>query len=593
MAWLVSGALLIAFASYVALPFGLASYLPLFAARYGLHLDVGRVRVDPFRSGLEFSGVRMATSGDSSVEWSHVETRIDLAQLLSGRLVLDDIRLSEATLHAGGLGVMGAAAGMLAEAPAGLPGEVSVGELVIDGVEFATVSEAFGRPVAIEWLRLSSLDEVFRPEGTEVEADISIGKGRSRLRGRLDFDETGWILDAGVDANDVPLDGFPALLGAEGSWRGTLGGTGSVRLVHAPANRAFSVATAGRWVVDGLELGLARLALSGARAEWDGAASMTFSGDGVDALGIDGEVGLRELRADVADMLAIEAADLTLRIVELDGWVFDGKSTVHAANASTDRAHFRATNGFGVDVPGRRADAVERNGGTPAAERDAAPSGPGDTRSSLRVRIREAGTADSGAVVRVVDRTTEPDFAARVEVTSATLRGFDHSAVGVPARFSVEADADVFTALQAGGVLVPTSTGADFDLDATIHGLSLRELSPYSRLHLGQPIEDGQADVTLHATIRTSDLEGVADFTMRDIVLGKSEPPAGSPGRRAEHPSALGTALDSLEDEQGRIELKVPLRGRLDAPGFDFDALVALALANTVLETAEASPEAE
>lgn len=591
MAWLVSGALLIAFASYVALPIGLASYLPLFAARYGLHLDVERVRVDPFRSGLEFSGVRMAAPGDSSIEWSHVETRIDLAQLLSGRLVLDDFRLSGATLRAGGAGVE--AAGVLAEAPAGLPGEVSVGELVIDGVEFATVSEALGRPVAVEWLRLSSLDEVFRPEGTEVEADISIGKGRSRLRGRLNFDETGWILDAGVDANDVPLDGFPALLGAEGSWRGTLDGTGPVRLVYAPVDRAFSVATAGRWVADGLELGLARVALSGVRAEWDGAASMTFSGDGVDALSVDGEAGFRGFRADVADVLAIEAAELTLRIIELDGLILDGGSTVHAAGALADRTYFRAAEDFGVDVPGLRADAVEWNDGTPAVERDAAPPGPGDTRSSFRVRIREASTADSGTVVRIVDRTTEPDFAARVDVTSATLRGFDPAAAGVPARFSVEAAADVFTVLQAGGVLVPTSTGADFDLDATIHGLSLRELSPYSRLHLGQPIEDGQADVTLQATIRASDLEGVADFTMRDVVLGKSELPAGSSGRRAENPSALGAALDSLEDEQGRIELKVPLRGRLDAPGFDFDALVALTLADTVLETAEALPKAE
>lgn len=587
MAWLASGALFIAFASYVALPFGLASYLPLFAARYGLQLDVGRVRVEPFRSRLEFSGARMATSGGSSIEWSHVETRVDLAQLLSGRLVLDALRLSEATLRTGGAGVE--AAGVLAELPAGLPGEVSVGELVIDGVEVATVSEALGLPVAIERLRLSSFDEVFRPEGTEVEADVSIGKGRSRLRGRLNLDETSWILDAGVDANDVPLDGFPVLLGAGGAWRGTLDGTGPVRLVYTPANRAFSVATAGRWVVDAPELGLARIALSGARAEWDGAASMRFSGDGVDALSVDGEVGFRGFRVDAADVLAIEAEELTLRIIELDGLILDGGSTVPAASAFADRTHFRATEDFGVDVAGRRADAVGWNGGTPAAERGGASFGPGDAEPSFRVRIREAGTADSGAVVRIVDRTTEPDFATRVEVTSATLRGFDHAAVGVPARFSVEAAADVFTALQAGGVLVPTSTGADIDLDATIHGLSLRELSPYSRLHLGRSIEDGQADVTLHATIRASDLEGVADFTMRDVVLGKS----GSPGRRVEHPSVLDAALDSLEDEQGRIELKVPLRGKLDAPGFDFDALAALALANTVLETAEALPEAE
>ena len=1138
--WLVSGALFIAFASYVALPFGLASYIPRLAAQYGMRIDVDRVRVEPFRSRLRLSGVRLATSGDSSIEWSHVEARVDLAQLLSGRLALDDFRLSEATLRTDGPGVD--APGVLPAAPAGLPEEVSVGELVIDGVELATVSEALGRPVTIDWLRLSSLDEVFRPEGAEVEADVSLGKGRSRLRGRLDFDESGWILDAEVEANDVLLDGFPALLGVDGSWRGELDGAGPVRFVYAPGTGAFSATTSGRWAIDGPEFGLAQVAISGARVHWDGAAFMTFSGDAMDALGVDGEIGLRELRAGIVDVLEVEAAELVLRVdasqapeirlsveghtplarfngkggafeavgaeatnlvtqvaltfadgvgveidrlksgalavklpadrsidaerieiervivesaegfvsaaagkvervdwrgftgprstgtatglairrmerraddglrlalasaetvedrngdsvlrlrdvaldsttlspagtvavggaqvsdawlagetstlilerlsldgveqdaggavgiasgrahvvdyahpgrwtmvgsglrlaggtvsdrvweaksilldeadvetgdagyalgelalidargegevgsarlarlgtlelglgasrvvvedlsadspawregagdaqaieaasitldtaarrrwrssgwrltgvatatsgrasadtasfedlvlnmaddatagaqrVELDGLIFDGESTVRTAGAFAGRTYFRAAVGAGVDVTGLRADAVEWNGETLAVERGAAPLmsiaaapvhasfdtvafssarlgaggirrlgnatsasgrgkvdlalewsagasalggyqapasgepmfdfietraveivgegngarlradrvaarggrvaasgetlfetaevdgitldggtrgqagtsaralraspltiresaleigalslsgvesaiglgengdwelpalpiGPGDAQSSFNVRIREADTADSDSVIRLFDRTTEPDFTASIDVTSATLRGLDHEAIGVPARFSVEAAADVFTALQAGGVLVPTLTGVDFDLNATIHGLSLRDLSPYSRLHLGRSVEEGQADVTLDATIRTSDLEGVADFTVSELALGESESPAGSPGADPVEAPAFDAALDLLEDERGRIELKVPLRGKLDAPGFDFDGLVIRALASVALETAGAAPKAE
>ena len=918
VAWLVSGSLLIAFASYVALPFGLASYIPRLAAQYGLRLDVDRVRVEPFRSRLGLSGARLATSGDSWIEWSSVEARVDLAQLLSGRLVLDDFRSSEATLRTGDLGVD--AAGALPAAPTGLPEEMSVGELVIDGVELATVSEALGRPAAIDRLRLSSLNEVFRPEGAEVEADVSLGEGRSRLRGRLNFDEAGWTLDAEVGANDVLLDGVPALLGVGGSWRGKLDGAGPVRLVYAPANGAFSATASGRWRIDGPGLGLAQVAVSGARAHWDGAAFMTFSGGAVDALGIDGEMGLRELRAGIADMLEVEAAELTLQVdasrapearlsvegripvarfngrggafealgaeatnlvsqvaltfadgvgveidrlksgalavklpagrsidaerielervivesaagfvsaaagtveridwrgftgprstgtatglatrrverrgndglrlalasaetvedrngdsvlrlrdVALDGLIFDGESTVRTAGAFVERTYFRAAVGAGVDVTGLRADAVEWNGETLSAERGAAPLmsiaaapvhasfdtvafssarlgaggirqlgnatsasgrgkvdlalewsagasalggyhapdagasmldfietrdveivgegngarlradrvaargariaasgetlfanaeadgitldggargragasaralrasplairesaleigalslsgvesaiglsengdwelpalpiGPGDAQSAFRVRIREAGTADSDSVIHVIDRTTEPDFAASIDVTSAALRGLGHEAIGVPARFSLEASADVFTALQAGGVLVPTPTGTDLDLNATIHGLSLRALSPYSRLHLGRSVEDGQADVTLDATIRASDLESAADFTMSRVVLGESESPAGSPGAGPVEASAFDTALDLLEDERGRVALEVPLRGKLDAPGFDFDGLVARALAGAALEAARSLPKAE
>ena len=1140
MTWLVSGTLLIAFASYVVLPVGLAWYIPQIAPQYGIRVDVGRVRVEPFASMLGFSGVRVATSGDSSIEWSNIESRVDLAELLSGRLVLDSFHLSDATFHAGDPGV--GAAGVLSQVPAALPDGVSVGELVIDGVELATMSEALGRPVAIDSLRISSLDKVFRPEGAEVEADFTIGKGRSRLQGRLNLDDTGWILNAAeIVANDVPLDGLPALLGADGSWRGRLVGAGPLRLVYSPVNGAFSATTGGRWAIEGLEFGAARVAISGARADWDGAAFLMFSGDAVDALSVDGEVALRELRIDVVDVVEIEASELVLQVdasqapetrlsvesniplvrfigkggafeavdaeatnvvfqgaltitddvglevdwlksralavklpadrsvdidqielgrvvvdagtnvvsaatgtaarvdwrgftgprstgtatriavegverhgngefqlaramtdaiedrngdsvlrlrdvaldsatispagtlaidgarildvwlasetstlilerlslggvkrdeagamsvasgrahvvdhthtgtravvgkevevaggivsgraweaksiqlgvldietgdasytlrelaladamgegeranassarlgslelglvghrlvaeglsadapawlagagnaeaieavsiafdteqrhrwrtggwrligveravsgrasaeqasvetlvlnaaddsttgaqgVEFDALVLENESAMHAASAFAERTYFRARDGSGIDVAGLRAHDVDWNGETLVAERGAAPlmsiaaapvrasfdtlaftsarlgargvrelgsltstsgrgnvervlewsagastlngyhapasggtmldfvetrdieliddanethlradrmavrearidasgetafanaevegitlvsarggasasahalraspltirdsalaigalslsglesaiglseSGDwdlpalpvvaGDTRSSFRVRIGEASTAERGSVIRVVDRTTEPEFSDSIDIASAALRGFDSGAVGVPARFSVDAAAGIFTSLHADGVLTPTLTGTELDLNATIHGLSLHELSPYARLHLGHSVEGGLADVTLDATIRTSDLEGVADFTLSEVVLGEAEPPAGSAGLGVEGATALGAALNSLEDEQGRIELRVPLRGKLDAPDLDLDGLVARAFARAALEAAEASPKAE
>ena len=1138
--WLVSGTLLIAFASYVALPVGLAWYIPQIGAQYGIRLHVGRVRVEPFMSTLGFSGVRVATSGDSSIEWANIESRVDLAALLSGRLVFDSFHLSDATLHAGDAGMD--VTGVLPEVPAALHEDVSVGELVIGGVELATMSEALGGPVAIDSLRISSLDEVFRPEGTEVEADFTIGEGRATLQGRLDLDDAGWILNAAeVVANNVPLDGLSALFGADGSWRGRLDGTGPVRLVYSPVNGAFSATTGGRWAIEGLELEVAPVAISGARADWNGVVFLTFSGDAVDALGVDGEVALRELRMDVADVLEIEAPELMARVdasqapetrlmvaghvpearfdgkggafeavgaeatnlvsqvaltfghdigvevdrlkssrlavklpadrsidveqlelervvvesgtnvisaaagtaervdwhgltepgstgtasrlamhrierhgngefrlalastetvrdrsddsvlrlrdvalestrfspagtvavggarisdtwlandtgtlvleqlsldaverdesgvvsfasgraavldhtqtgmwsmvgarfelagvtmgdraweakyvlldeadigtgdasyalrglalvdaageggrgnarlarlgrlehgfggnrvvvedlsadspawhegagdaqaieavsitvdtldlqrwqsngwrltgieraasgrtsadtaslknlvlsaaddstvgaqrIELDGLVFDGESAVRATSAFVERTHLRAGDGSGINVTGLRADAVEWNGEALAVERGAAPLmsiaappghasfdtvaftsglfgaggvrklgtvtaasgrgkvergfewsaegsalagyrappfgettfdfvetrnveivdddaearfradhaqargtridtsgatmfanaevegitldgtrgaantsvralraspltiresameigalslsgiesaiglnesgdwelpplpiGTGEAPPAFRVRIQEASTADPGSVIRIVDRTTEPDFTARVDIASAALREFDSEAIGVPARFSIEAAGGVFTALEAAGVLTPGPTGTDLDLNATIQGLSLRELSPYSRLHLGQSVEGGRADVTLDATIRTSDLEGVADFTLSDVVLRSSGSPAGSSGLGAMGTSTFDVALDSLKDEQGRIELEVPLRGKLDAPDFDFDGLVIRALANTALETAEALPKAE
>ena len=730
--WLVWGALLAAFASYVALPLGLTWYVPRLAAQHGIRLDVERVRVEPFESRLRLHGIRIAAAGGPPAEWSSAEARVDLAELLSGRLVLDGIRLGGAKLPAGV--PWPEAAGLLPGAPAALPEQVSIGELVIEEVALVSISETLGRPVTIDRLRISSLDDVFRPEGAEVRAEASIGEGRSSLRGRLGFDATDWSLDAEVGANDVPLDGLPALPGAGGSWRGKLHGAGPVRLVHAPDNGAFSATIGGRWAVDGPELALAGALISGARADWDGAAFITFSGDALDALGVDAETGLRGVRVDVGDVLEVETPELVLRIeasqapgarlsvegrspavrasgrggafeaieaeatnlvsrvaltlageagIEIDrltsdalsaklpdgrtidterivlarGAVESGMTTFDSvearevdvagdANEGRLRADRLAARGARIDPSGAMVfataeaegitlDGARGRAGTsahalragPLAVREsgvevgalrlsgldstigldedggwelpALPAGAGGARSSSRVRIEEASIAGPGSIIRIIDRTTEPDFTARFDVSNAVLRGFDSAASGVPARFSVEATWDVFTALQAGGVLVPTPAGADLDLGATVRGLSLRALSPYPRLHLGRQVRGGYADVVLDVTVRGSDLEGVAGFTLSDVMLGESvvsgEPalPAGSPGPGPADPSPLDVALDLLEDGQGRVALEVPLRGKLDAPGFDFDGLLTRALANAVLESARVPPKAE
>ena len=1018
--------------------------------------------------------------------------------------------------------------------PAELPGGVSIGALVVADVELATLSEALGRPVAVDWLRVSSIDEALRAGGAEVEAHIAVGAGRWVLQGRLNLDATGWILDADANATDVPLDGIPEVLGADGSWRGSLDGTGPVRLVYSPVNGAFSATADGRWAIDGLEFGLDGTEVSAARVDWDGVAFMVFSVGTVGALSVDVEVGVHDMHLDVGDALqagadalmlkidasqasatrlsisgespevrfggktgafegveaevtslaslgaltfddgvgieldrltagalalrapgsrsvdaeqivleraavelkegvvsvpaatadrldwegvsapghtgtatrlamrgfeqrkdgefrlafgsvraveerigdshlrmrdveldstswspqgvlaaggvrvaetwltgesstlvleelslegvekneegvistasgriqvvdhtlmgrssvvgseleldtasvtgdaweaahvrfgrmgvetgvasytlrelglvgaegagahasarlarlgalehgsggnrivlkdlyalapawredtggaeAIEAASLSLdaadgnrwqsrgwhltgvemaasggasaqaaslenltlnadddsmataQSVELAGLTFGDGYTAASTSASIGRTHYRAGSGQVVDVIGLRAGALEWNRGSLLAGHGAAPLmsvvappvsasfdslefasirfgaggvqrldslesgssrgrvGPGlewttgrlavsgylasapvetvldfiealdvevrgaegevrlgadrlttlDTRidssgttqfasaqahgialrdasggastsarmlqasrmtvgetamaigsvevsaldstigvtergdwelpvlpiatgggpkSSFRVRIDEMRTSDSESVVGLVDRTTAPPFETRIDIANATLRGVDSAAIDTPAHFSVEAAAGIFTDLRADGVVVPTLTGTDVDLHAAIRGLSLPDLSPYSRLHLGQDIEDGRADVRLDLTVRTSDLEGTAEVTMRAVALGGAGSPEISPG--------LGAALASLEDEQGAIMLKAPLRGELDSPEFDLDGLLIRSLASAALDTAVTRTKAE
>ena len=1131
LTWLIAGPLLVVFVSYVALPVGLSWYLPDLAARHGIHLAVQRVRVEPFESRLRLLDVRIGTAGGTGTEWSSIETRVDLEALFSGRVVLDDVRMSDARFYHGGPSDDAAGADGI-ETPAALAEGLDVGEFTIEKVELAAISEALGRPVAIDRLWLGSLADLFRPEGTAVKATLLIGEGRSQVDGRLSSSESGWILDASIDTEGVPLDGFAAMFGVDGQWRGALDGSGPVRFVYSPASDAFSATAAGRWTVDGLEAGFADTVTVRTRADGEGTVFVVLLGDVVDTLSVDATFSLTGLDVVVADAYEAEAAEVTLRIdasqalatrisiegnspevrirgadgafgaragqvstqaalsfangtgievdrfesgtlaaklrgggsvdvsrlkleravfdqgartlsgatatarridwrdftvpqgtgsatgiavrgiersseggirlarvavdtvdaggvgpalrmhdvvlesttvsstgglafdgvqasdtwltnrestlvlertsldgIELepgggavrvrsgradvvdhtaaaggamvgkeaefagarvsgdswgatgirfrhidlaagdasytlsefalsdaagegwtgraglaeiggiehwfdgnrvvvqdlnadspawrdgagsagdigiasltldvmgqsswqvdggrlvgveaevsgsaradaasierltmvaadetiigvhnfdcDGLTFDGESTLQASSATAGRARFRVRSDASVDTTGLRVDALEWIGESLAAQRGEAPlmsvgaapvrasldevvftyarvgarglrqldslraasfrggvaSGIGfqwaagesglagyhapdagaatldlvesrevevmagedqarlgmeklsvrnarldpsgdtilasasvdgatldspngnrmsadalegsgvalrsagleigsldlfgldgtigmtetgewnvpslplvasDAGSKYSVRIGEADTADQETVIHVVDQTTDPDFTARLAIESATLRGFHSAATGAPSRFSIESTADAFTSARVEGVVIPTPTGTDLDMNVQLRGLSLPALSPYGRLHLGQDISAGHADATIAFTVRSSDLDGVVDFHPSGLQF---QDPA-SPENR----SLLGTALSLIEEQQGAIELRAPLRGRVDDSDFNLDRLLTRALADTVLDAADGLEKAE
>ena len=313
MTWLVSGVLIIVLSSYVALPLALSLYVPQLAAQHGLRLQVERVRVEPLKARLLFSGVRAETTGGLPIEWSGIEAQVDLAALLSGRFALGSLRLSDAKLPAGEprTGKLDAIPAM----PVALLEKIGVGELVVDRAELVTISETLGRPVTVDWLRVESLDDAFRPKGATVQADVSIGEGRSTFHGRLAVNAADWTLDTEIRASDVPIDGFPALNRFDGALRGRLDGSGPLRFVYSSSTGAFSLTTGGRWAIEGLKIELPDVVISETRAEWNGAAFMAFTEDAVvETLGIDAELRLRALAVDVGDTLQVEAAALALQV---------------------------------------------------------------------------------------------------------------------------------------------------------------------------------------------------------------------------------------------------------------------------------------
>jgi hypothetical protein len=114
------------------------------------------------------------------------------------------------------------------------------------------------------------------------------------------------------------------------------------------------------------------------------------------------------------------------------------------------------------------------------------------------------------------------------------------------------------------------------NINMVFRNLEMTKLTPYSGRFAGREIDSGKLSVDLEYDIRDSRLAGDNQIVVERLVLGD----------RVESPDAVNLPLDLaialLEDREGVIDIGLPVRGNLDAPEFDFGALIWRAFTNLI-----------
>ena len=480
----------------------------------------------------------------------------------------------------------------------------------LNGVDVGVSGRARADAVAMESLTMSVAEEsmigisgfesgglTFDGENLLQASSATAGRARFRVRGDVSVDATGLRADAlewngeslAAERGEAPLMSVRAApvrasLDSVKFGSARLGARG---LLHLDALSAASfrgdVASEShlQWTA-----GNSRLA--GYRARGSGEATLDFvETREVEVVVVGDDARLRADRFAVRDTRLDSSGDLRLANVHVDG-VTSGRANDNRFSADAVRGGHVVLRDAGLEMGSLDLSGLETTiGMNEKGEWDLPlpPLGTGSAGAPYSVRIDEAGIVDHRAVVHVVDRTTDPEFAARVDVARATLRGYRSSAPGSPARFSIESAADAFSSARVEGALIPTLTGTDLDLNADLRGLTLPAFSPYARLHLGHDLAAGQADATLALAVRSADLDGVVDFRPSGVRFRDTE--------SRTNRSVLGSALALIEERNGAIELKATLRGGVDDPDFNLDRLLVHALADSALDAAEVLEKAE
>ena len=146
----------------------------------------------------------------------------------------------------------------------------------------------------------------------------------------------------------------------------------------------------------------------------------------------------------------------------------------------------------------------------------------------------------------------------------------------------IDGEVDKYGSTKLQGSLDSSNPKLYTDLDFNFKNLALHSLSGYSASFAGYKINSGKLYLDLGYDIRNSQLQGSNSVIINKIVLGDEVE-----DENVTH-LPLGFVIGLLEDNDGVIDLNLPVEGNLDEPDFKYGTLVWKTLGNLITKAVTA-----
>jgi hypothetical protein len=179
------------------------------------------------------------------------------------------------------------------------------------------------------------------------------------------------------------------------------------------------------------------------------------------------------------------------------------------------------------------------------------------------------------------DLSLIPEFQANIHDLNGNLGGLS-SKVENYATMAFEGRVEEYGSTKIEGQVQPFDVRGYTQVDMAFRNIELNYLSPYSAKFAGRKIDAGKISLDLQYKIQKSRLDGNNDVVIDSIVLGAKDPNSDAP----DLPLDLAVAL--LSDNEGRMELGLPVSGDIDNPEFAFGSLIWKAFSNMIAKIVSA-----
>ena len=302
-----------------------------------------------------------------------------------------------------------------------------------------------------------------------------------------------------------------------------------------------------------------RLKTSGAKA------ALSYQGSaGINNLKINDPAGvlLAGWKSLATTTLRVQTAPTQIEIDTLHWQTPAGKFAI-AADRTTNFRRALKTNG-------------EQTAATPAPTTAAAAATPPATsepagKDAFALQIRRVEIKDGA--LDFSDETIGGGFATGIQEFNGTINGISTDR-STRSQLAIEGRVDEFGFVRVSGSLNPFQPRDRTNVRLEFRNLDMPKVTPYAVRFAGYKVASGRMSLDLNYSVRNNLIEGNHRVLLDQFTLGEQ---VDSPGAMS---LPLRLAIAILKDDDGKIDLAVPISGNLDDPKFDYGGVIRQAIFN-------------
>ncbi|HMA84855.1 MAG TPA: DUF748 domain-containing protein [Desulfosalsimonadaceae bacterium] len=193
------------------------------------------------------------------------------------------------------------------------------------------------------------------------------------------------------------------------------------------------------------------------------------------------------------------------------------------------------------------------------------------------VSIGEIKLRDIG--ISFTDYQVDPNYSAEVAFDEGSITGLSTEAFE-GAKVSLKGAVNEHAPIDISGRINPLLADLLLDISFRLQNMELSPFSAYSGKYIGKAIEKGKLNLDLDYLIENKKLEAENQVLLNQFTLGH-----GVESKTAVN-LPVGLAIALLKDRKGKIDLDLPVSGRLDDPEFSLTGVIIQSLKNLVAKAA-------